>query len=77
MEQFIKEWRHGRRPVSGRCTTISQMAYPYQEFLPELEAINVQLETQGGMFSNQLREDLNILYKFKSFTFNNLRENYL
>jgi len=27
----------------GQAYNYSQMAYPYQEFLPELEAINVQL----------------------------------
>ena len=51
MEEFIKEWLHGRRPVSGRRTTI-QMAYPYLEFLPELEVFNVQLETAIGFKPN-------------------------
>ena len=42
-----------RRTASfGKAYNYSQMAYPYQEFLPELEAINIQLETAIGFKPN-------------------------
>jgi alkylated DNA repair dioxygenase AlkB len=36
----------------GKAYNYSQMAYPYQEFLPELEAINIQLEPVIGFKPN-------------------------
>jgi alkylated DNA repair dioxygenase AlkB len=36
----------------GKAYNYSQMAYPYQEFLPELEAINIQLEAAIGFKPN-------------------------
>ena len=59
MDGAVYQRMAARKTASfGQAYNYSQMAYPYQEFLPELEAINVQLETLFGFFSNQFYQDL-------------------
>jgi len=36
----------------GKAYNYSQMAYPFQEFLPELEAVNIQLQNAIGFKPN-------------------------